>query len=616
MRFIRTAFRWLWNILKFSHTLVFGTLALILLIFLFINPFAKEPITVPKDSALAVYLEGRVVEQLTSVDPFEAAFGGPSAVPREVLLSDILEAMDRASSDKRIKMMYLRLDQFEGALPGALHQLVNGIRSFKESGKTVAAYGNAYSQAQYLLAAQADHVFMNPYGGTLITGYGAYPLYFAEALEKLKLSTHVYKVGTYKSAIEPIIRNDMSEADREAKTAFLNALWDAYREDVHAARGDKGVNLSADYNEVPELLRSAGGDLAQLALNMGLVDELKSRDEMSDWLVDQVGSGRNGNGFNGIAMETYLKATKPLPLGGPENKIAVIYAVGTIMDGEQPAGTVGGETLANLIRSARLNDDVKAIVLRVDSPGGSAFASEIIRRELERAQEDGKPVIASMGSLAASGGYWISSTADEIWAEPTTITGSIGIFGVLLTAENAMDSLGIHSDGVGTTSLSGGYSPTRPMNPLIADIIQQSIENGYEKFINLVARGRDMTPEAVDAIGQGRVWDGVKAHELGLVDHLGSLDQAIKAAAERAGVENYKKIVVQEEPSALDLFLRELADNLSIHMGQYHSSKTSVEGELIRVVREQLALPFTLNDPNHVYAVCMECLAFTDTQTN
>jgi protease-4 len=396
----------------------------------------------------------------------------------------------------------------------------------------------------------------------------------------------------------------------------LNALWDAYREDVHAARGDKGVNLSADYNEVPELLRSAGGDLAQLALNMGLVDELKSRDEMSDWLVDQVGSGRNGNGFNGIAMETYLKATKPLPLGGPENKIAVIYAVGTIMDGEQPAGTVGGETLANLIRSARLNDDVKAIVLRVDSPGGSAFASEIIRRELERAQEDGKPVIASMGSLAASGGYWISSTADEIWAEPTTITGSIGIFGVLLTAENAMDSLGIHSDGVGTTSLSGGYSPTRPMNPLIADIIQQSIENGYEKFINLVARGRDMTPEAVDAIGQGRVWDGVKAHELGLVDHLGSLDQAIKAAAERAGVENYKKIVVQEEPSALDLFLRELADNLSIHMGQYHSSKTSVEGELIRVVREQLALPFTLNDPNHVYAVCMECLAFTDTQTN
>lgn len=607
MQILKTILRWLWNILKISHMLVFGTLSLFILIVLIINPFGKEPVKVPEGSALVVSLEGRLVEQLTSVDPFQAALGGPNALPREVLLSDVMTALDRASEDKRINMLYLRLDQFEGALPAALHQLANGIKDFKESGKSVAAFGNGYSQAQYLLAAQADHVFMNPYGATLISGYAAYPLYFAEALEKLKLTTHVYKVGTYKSAIEPIIRNDMSDADREAKTAFLGALWDAYVDEIQGARGEKVDSLDADYNQVPDMLRATGGDLAQLALNMGLIDALKSRDEMGDWLVEQVGEGKNGHGYNGIGMQTYLQATKPLALSQPKNKIAVVYAVGTIMDGEQPAGTVGGDTVSYLIRKARLDESVKAIVLRVDSPGGSAFASELIRRELERAQEDGIPVVASMGSLAASGGYWISATADKIIAEPTTITGSIGIFGVLLTAENAMETLGIHSDGVATTSLAGGYSLTRPMNPLIGDIIQQSIENGYDKFINLVARGRDMTPEAVDEIGQGRVWDGVKALELGLVDEMGSLDAAITAAAELAGVDNYKDVVFQEEPSPLDQFMRQLAENLSIHMGDISASKPSAEVELLRIVRDQLSLPFSLNDPNHAYAICMEC---------
>lgn len=607
MQILKAILRWLWNILKISHMLVFGTLSLLILVILIINPFAKDPVKVPEGSALVVTLEGQVVEQLTSVDPFEAALGGPNALPREVLLSDVLTALERAADDKRIEMLYLRLDQFQGALPAALHQLADGIKDFKESGKSVAAFGNGYSQSQYILAAQADHVFMNPYGATLISGYAAYPLYFAEALEKLKLTTHVYKVGTYKSAIEPITRNDMSDADREAKTAFLGALWSAYVEEIQTARGDKTNQLNMNYDQVPEMLRAAGGDLAQLALDMGLVDELKSRDEMGDWLVSQVGEGKNGKGYNGIGMETYLKATKPLPLGQPKNKIAVVYAVGTIMDGEQPAGTVGGDTVSYLIRQARLDDDVKAIVLRVDSPGGSAFASELIRRELERAQEDGIPVVASMGSLAASGGYWISATADKIISEPTTITGSIGIFGVLLTAENAMETLGIHSDGVGTTSLAGGYSMTRPMNPLVGDIIQQSIENGYDKFINLVARGRDMTPEAVDAIGQGRVWDGVKALELGLVDELGSLDDAIAAAAELAEIETYKDVVFEEQPSPFDQFLRELAENLSVQMGGITASKPSVETELLRIVRDQLSLPFTLNDPNHAYAICMEC---------
>jgi len=607
MQILKTILRWLWNILKISHMLVFGTLSLLILVVLIINPFAKDPVKVPEGSALVVTLEGRVVEQLTSVDPFEAALGGPNALPREILLSDVLTALERASDDKRIEMLYLRLDQFEGALPAALHQLADGIKDFKESGKSVAAFGNGYSQSQYILASQADHVFMNPYGATLISGYAAYPLYFADALEKLKLTTHVYKVGTYKSAIEPITRNDMSEADREAKTAFLGALWNAYVEEIQTARSEKAEQLNVNYDQIPEMLRAAGGDLAKLALEMGLVDELKSRDEMGDWLVSQVGEGENGKGYNGIGMQTYLKATKPLPLGQPKNKIAVVYAVGTIVDGEQPAGTVGGDTVSYLIRQARLDENVKAIVLRVDSPGGSAFASELIRRELERAQEDGIPVVASMGSLAASGGYWISATADKIIAEPTTITGSIGIFGVLLTAENAMDALGIHSDGVGTTSLAGGYSPTRPMNPLVGDIIQQSIENGYDKFINLVARGRDMTPEAVDAIGQGRVWDGAKAHELGLVDELGNLDDALAAAAELAGIETYKDVVFEEQPSPFDQFIRELAENLSVQMGGFTASKPSVETELLRIVRDQLSLPFTLNDPNHAYAICMEC---------
>lgn len=609
MRFVKIFFSWVWKTLKFAHTLVFGSLAILLLVLIFANPFRPDPILVPDNSALVVSLKGRLVEQLTEIDPFAAAFSGPGAIPQEVLLSDVMTALERAKGDKRIKMLYLRLDEFEGALPATLHALGEAIKDFRASGKSVAAYGDGYSQGQYLLASQADTIFMNPDGAVLLTGYGRYPLYFKSAIEKLKLTTHVFKVGTYKSAIEPFTRDDMSDADREAATAYLNTLWGAYEEDVALGR-NADMTTAFNVSEYPQELRKVGGDMARVALAHGLIDELKTHDQMYDWLVEQVGTSKHGNGYNGIDMKSYLAATKPIKLGHKDNQVAVIYAVGEILDGEQPAGTVGGDTVAALIREARLNKNVKAIVLRVDSPGGSAFASEIIRRELERAQADGKPVVASMGGVAASGGYWISATADKIYAEPTTITGSIGIFGLFMTAENTLDAIGIHSDGVGTTPLAGGLSPAKALNPMIADIIQQVIEDGYEKFITLVSRGRDMTPEAVDAVGQGRVWVGSKALELGLVDELGGLGDAVQAAAKLAGVEDFERVVIEEQPSPMELLIRQIMKDMGASIGSAVKSRAGVETEVLRLMRQQLALPLTLNDPNHAYAVCFECTAF------
>ncbi|MFZ5609250.1 MAG: signal peptide peptidase SppA [Pseudomonadota bacterium] len=609
MKIIRAVFRWIWNVLKFSHTLVFGGLALLILILLLTGPFRREVATVPDGAALVLGLDGVVVEQLTEIDPFSLAAAGPSAVPREVLLADVKESIARAAKDERIPMLVLALDDFDGALPAALHEIAAAIDAFKAAGKPVVAYGDNYSQAQYFLASRADQVFMNPAGAVMMTGYGVYPLYFRQALEKLKLNTHVFRVGTYKSAVEPFLRDDMSPEDREAVMGFLTPLWNAYAESVKAARRDLAFDVSGRLGEVPALLRAAGGDLARMALDAGLVDGLMTRDETIDWLKDQVGVDDNDKSFRRIDMHGYLAATRKLQLGHQANRIAVVYAVGEIRDGEQPAGTVGGDTVSALIRKARLDDKVKAIVLRVDSPGGSAFASEMIRRELERAQADGKPVIASMGSVAASGGYWISATADEIWAQPTTITGSIGIFGILLTAEDGLGALGVHADGVGTTDLAGGYSPLRPLNPLIAEVVEQAIGNGYERFLSLVARGRKMTPQAVDAIAQGRVWPGITAKELGLVDAFGDLDAAVAAAAKRAGLEHYEKTVVAEEPSPLERLVRQFIEGMNAVAPGLARRPLSLEEAAWTQVKASLALPFAFNDPRGVYALCFECAA-------
>ncbi|RME63304.1 MAG: signal peptide peptidase SppA, partial [Alphaproteobacteria bacterium] len=533
LRFLRLLGRWVWNILRVSHILVFGTLALVLLIALVVSLFAERGIRIPADSALEIVLEGNIVEQRSEIDPVSIALGGED-LPDELLLSDIVAALEDAAGDQRIKLVVLRLQGLLSAGPAALHRIGEAVAGLRKAGKPVLAYGDIITQPHYLVASHADAVYLNPSGLVEILGYGSFPVYFREALDKLRVSVNVFRVGEYKSAVEPLLRNDMSEAARTATRDFLAVLWRHYTQTVADARGAKGADLSGDFAAVPDKLRAVGGDLAQMALAEHLVDGLLARDAFDDLIAERLGIKADEADAHRVDLATYRAAHHAASFG--KDRIAVIHAVGEILDGEQPAGTVGGDTLSALIERARRDDSVKAIVLRIDSPGGSAFASEVIRRALARAQADGKPVVASMGSVAASGGYWIAASADEIWAAPTTITGSIGIFGFIPTFERSLDAIGVHADGVGTTALAGQFALTRPLGEDARAIVQLAVEDGYRKFLAIVAEGRHMTAADIDAIAQGRVWAGETAHRLGLVDHLGNLQEAVDAAARLANL--------------------------------------------------------------------------------
>lgn len=608
MKFLKSLFRGLWRGLKALQSLA-GTLLFLFLLFFFAKAmFGDDRPVVPDGSALVVDPDGMIVEQLTARDPFEAVLG-QDRLPPETLLRDIVSAIRTAAGDKRITALVLSLDGMLGAGPSQLHYLGTVIDEFKESGKPVLAYGTGYSQGQYLLAAHADEVYMHPFGGVYLTGYGIYPTYFKAGIEKLKANFHVFQVGEYKTAVEPYLRDDMSPEARESYSGVLKVLWDAYIEEVARERKLDAAAFRAGFDNMAGDLRAANGDFAVLAENNGLVDGLKTWKEWRQHMVGVVGSNGNHNGssYKRISLASYISAVGPSDQKG-SGRIAVVVARGTILDGEQKPGVVGGDTIARLIRKARSNDKVKAIVLRIDSGGGSVFASEVIRREVEAAQADGLPVVASMGAVAASGGYWIASTADEIWAAPTTITGSIGIFAIFPTFDKTLDSIGIHSDGVGTTPLSGALDPRRPISDLLRDLVQQSIESGYDKFITRVAAGREMTKEDVDAVGRGRVWAGKTARDLGLVDNLGSLDDAVAAAARLAELDEYGTLYVEDPPT----FEQRVVDFLLAPLARERIAGGIARSPLQRLVGDleaEFAQLLALNDPQNVYALCLECRA-------
>ena len=430
----------------------------------------------------------------------------------------------------------------------------------------------------------------------------------------------MFRVGKYKSALEPVLRNDMSPEAKQANIEFLSVLWRQYTSGIEGARDLAAGTLQSYADDAPELVRAAGGDLAQVAVNMGLVDELMSRQEQIDYLIELVGENEEETSFKQVSYRAYAKG-----VSAPENRsdvpdVAVITAAGTILDGDQPAGTVGGDTLARMLKEAREDEDVKAVVLRVDSPGGSAFASEIIRAEILKLQEAGKPLVVSMGSLAASGGYWISANADEIWAAPTTVTGSIGIFGYIQTMEKAAEWAGVYTDGVGTTKLSpilGAGIGALPEN--FGEIIQANIENGYERFLTVVSEGRDMNRDDVHEIAQGRVWIGEKALELGLVDKLGTLDDAVEAAATMAEIsDEYDRVNVEETKTRFEMFIEDLvgasarAGLIKVPQQGVFESTASLKGRssverLLQQMEAQMAFENSFNDPNAAYVRCLEC---------
>ena len=594
---------------KIIINLVFFTL---LLIFIIAITRDEKNITVEPGSALILNIRGDIVEQKHDIDPMDAfineALEQPNTAP-EVLLTDILSAIKQAATDDRISMMVLDLENMQGSGITKLSDIAKALTEFKSQGKKIIAIGEQYSQNQYYLASYADDIWLNPKGWMLLDGYGRYQLYFKSALEKLSISQHIFRVGTYKSAVEPYIRDSMSAAAKEANQLWLTDLWQQYKIDVAQQRNFAVSNFDENIDVLVTKLKAANGNIAEYALANNWIDALKTREQMKQDLINVVGS--NGDkGYKNIAFDDYLTLinSNTLMESTSSNKVAIIVAKGTILTGNQKPGTIGGTSTAALLRQARDNENVKAVVLRVDSPGGSAYASEIIRQEVELLKASGKPVVASMGTYAASGGYWISAPADKIYASPTTITGSIGIFGFFMTFENTLSKLGIYTDGVGTTDIAG-FGITRELTPGMANIIQLNIERGYRDFVELVASNRNMTTAQVDAIAQGRVWSGSKALELGLVDALGDLDNAIEAAAQLANLESYDRLLIEKEKSPRTLFLQSLLGQASIFFGQpsdIHYSENKLTS-LISTLSLELKQLAQFNDPQGIYSFCLAC---------
>jgi protease-4 len=603
---------------KFLHLVV------LLVVFGFVVGALRTSIPhIADHSALVISPKGEIVEQLTGspVDQALARVQGDRL--SETLLWDLIDALKAAKKDERISAVVLDLNYMSGGGQPTLAEFTAAIRDFRSSGKKVVAHATSYLQESYYVAAAADEIYLDPMGLLAIDGYERYRTYYKDLFEKLGVDMNLFRVGAYKSAGEVYVRTDMSPEDREESIAYLNALWLSYRTSVAEARGLTPTDVS-DYvrNLVPAML-AAKGDAGKVALDARLVTGLKSSLDVERRMVELVGSDSTkaaeakveagesdaGESYNSTSLEDYLRivhAEKRARRAG-KNKIGVVQASGEILDGSQAPGSVGGETAAGLIRAARDDDDIKAIVLRVDSPGGSVFASEQIYREVRAAQAAGKPVVVSMGDLAASGGHYIASSADEIWAHPATITGSIGIFAAIPTFQNTLKKIGVSVDGVGTTNLSGQLRFDRPLGEDAKTLLQTFIERGYEEFLARVAEGRNKTRDEVHAIAQGRVWIGTDAKNNGLVDELGLFDQAVKAAAERANVgDDYEVERIEYDLSwaeSLALQIRVwFAENF---LGDIAARLPGLQvARQIEPLQRELARWSRMNARDHRYAYC------------
>jgi protease IV len=560
--------RALWSVVKgvwFALDGLRKVLHLVLLLVLFGALLAAGESELPyvtENAALVLSPQGYLVEELSG-DPLERAFaratGGDHS---ETRIRDLVDVVDEARDDDRIQALVLDLEGLEGAGLPLLQDLAQSIRWFRESGKKVYAYGEAYSQRQYFLAAEADEVYLDPMGYVLLEGYSYYRTYFRGTLDKLAVDVNVFKAGSHKSAPEEWTRADMSAEDREDARVWVNALWDTYKTDVGAARDLDPTLIQAYADEAAEGVRATGGDLAQYALARGLVDGLKTRHEFEAIVAKVAGEDEDEDtGYASVDWQGYLpyvRSEQALRRHGGD-KIGVIVASGEILDGEHSPGTVGGDSLSKLLRDAGNDDDLAAIVLRIDSPGGSIMASEVIRREVAALRESGKPVVASMGTVAASGGYYIAMDADRIIAAPATITGSIGVFAVVPTFQRTLDKIGVTNDGFGTTRLSGQTDLDRALGSESKQILQASVEHAYKTFVDNVARSRKRRPDEIDSLAQGRVWTGADARAAGIVDELGGVDDAIAEAAKLAGLEDdYDVEWIEQELSWRDALVLQL----------------------------------------------------------
>jgi protease-4 len=546
-----------WRLLDGARRLLLNLLFLALIVALAWAFATRGPAALQDKTVLVLNLNGPVVEQ-HSGSWRDAALGrarGERA--QQVQLRDLLAVLDAAAQDPHITQVLLVLDEFQGAGLATLHEISLALQRFKAAGKPVVAWGSHFDQRQYFVAAAANEVWMHPMGMVQLEGYGRYRNYYRDALDKLGVTVNLIRVGTYKSFGEPFTENGPSPASIEAEGLLNQGLWRSYTDGVEQARRLPAGSLMHGIDELPQRMAAAGGDLARVALDAKLVDGLKTRDELRQLMIERGARDEESKTFRQLSFDEYLMRLKPKRDG---DAVAVVVAEGEIGDGEAPPGRIGGLSTAALIRKAREDDQVKALVLRVDSPGGSAFGAELIRRELELTRAAGKPVVVSMGDLAASGGYWVSMAADEVIADAATVTGSIGVFVLLPTAEKTLDKLGVHTGGVTTTWLGGAYDPRRAIDPRFVALLQSSVDHTYAEFIAKVAAARKRTPAQIDAVAQGRVWTGAQALQRGLVDRLGSYREALATAAQRgklAGADSgqFRVTYLEREPGRLQQLL-------------------------------------------------------------
>jgi protease-4 len=609
-KFFRGVWRLFSGLMRVLQVMVFFAFFLVFIMIFLDKSESGAAGGMPDSAALVIAPSGMLVEQISG-DTLDMALlkiqGGASG---QVIVSEIVQSLQAAALDDRIKLVVLQPNLFQGGGLSKLQAIGDALDEFRASGKPVIAMANGYDQSQYYLAAHADEIHMHDFGLVMIEGFGYFKTYFADAIENLKVDVNVFRVGEFKSFVEPYLRNDMSEEDKVAAERWLNALWTAYQRDVTVARGLDSDAIENYTTNIVGLLSNAGGDAAQAALEAGLVDELTSYQEFRDYITEIVGANPDQpDTFQGISYQRYLaqNGLSSLSRAKASGNVGIIVASGNIVDGESSSGTIGGITLSRLVRQAALDDSISAVVLRVDSPGGSMFASEIVLDQLQELKKTGKPLVASMSSVAASGGYYISMPADEIWAADTTISGSIGVGAIMTTFQRSLESVGVTIDGIGTTPLSGQLSGVRELNDTTRKLINMSVESAYDVFISRVAEARNMDRDQVNEIARGRVWIGSDALQVGLVDSIGGLDDAVAAAANLAGLDEteYGIKYVKRELSFVQEVLIQYASMLGGLFGEFDASESSVMlKRILTLFAEPIAMLNVWNDPRGIYMHC------------
>lgn len=600
------------KVFTFIRNIFFNLLLVGMIVGVIVLLFPDKRSQIGPDTVLRLDISGDIVEEkkiLSSLEKFVGETLNPDTPEPETTLQDILDIINTATTDDRISVLLLNLKHIGRAGLNQLETIGAALERFRAAGKTVVAAEDYYTQTQYYLASHADKVIVNPMGGVYIHGFGVYRLYFKEALERLEINYNIFKVGTYKSALEPFTRNSMSSEDQQQNDLWLSALWQGYTDDIMRLRKLSPETLQYYTGNIAKALSSTNGDPAQLALETGLVDQVWTREEINTYLTTL--TNQTSTKLKIVDSTTYFNEIEPSynSSGSEHPRVGLIIAEGNILPGKQPPGIIGGDTLATLIKKARKNNQVKALVLRINSGGGSAFASEIIRQELLMLKKSNKPLVVSMGAVAASGGYWIAADADEIWASQATITGSIGIFGAIPTFEKTLANVGVYSDGTGTTPLAAGLDLTQPLPEQLKSAIQQTVVHNYDQFLQIVAAGRDIDKSMVERIAQGRVYDGKTAQHIGLVDKIGPLDKAIEAAASLAGLSDYTTEYIRSPVSVSEQFLRFFTTGM-VRVGEVFTSNSPIALWLKQIVEPRLDPLLLFNDPRNVYAHCLINVSF------